>query len=206
MLKNILKNKTLNYVMTILLVILCPAICIYLANYILRQGLVVTLRYLLPRWKVASIAYILFLLITIIITLITRKVSLAYLLTGGISIIGGAAHYFKTNFRGEALFPADIVFLNAAKDMVQQFNIQLTKAMIISVIILAFFVMFSALFTLPKISDKYYINIVLAVVTLFAAKGYWDNCILNTQYYKDMGFYENMYPIDIYYSKKYLLI
>jgi len=203
MLKNILKNKTLNYVMTILLVILCPVICIYLANYILRQGLVVTLRYLLPRWKIASVAYIFFFLLTVIITLLSRKVSLAYLLMGGISIIGGAAHYFKTNFRGEALFPADIVFLNAAGDMVQQFNIQLTKAMIISIIILAFFVMFSALFTLPKISDKYYINIVLAVVTLFATKGYWDNCILNTQYYKDMGFYENMYPIDIYYSNTF---
>ncbi|MBR4036775.1 MAG: hypothetical protein IKJ05_08650, partial [Oscillospiraceae bacterium] len=202
-LQSTIKNKTFNYIMTALLAVFCPFLCIYLANYILRQGLVVTLRYLIPRWKIASVAYILFLLITLAITFITRKVSIAYLLTGGISVVGGAAHYFKTNFRGEALFPADIIFLGAAGDMVNQFNIQLTKAMIISIIILVFFVMFSALFTLPKISGKYYFNVLFALLAVFATKWYWDNGIMNTQYYKDMGFYENMYPIDIYYSNTF---
>ena len=203
MVKNILKNKKVNYVMTLLLLILCPALCIYLSNYILRQGLVVALRYVLSKWKIASIGYFIMFLVSAVITFATRKVALAYLVVGGISVFAAAAHFFKTNFRGEALFPSDIVFASAAGDMFSQFNISLTPAMIMSLIILAVAVVFSALFTLPKINNRYYINLIAAAVFAVSAVFYWNNYVLNTQHYKNMGFYENMNPIDIYYSNTF---
>ncbi len=203
MIKNILKDRKVNYICTILLLVLCPALCIYLSNYILRQGLVVTLKYILPRWKIAGIGYILMLLVSTVITFVTRKVALAYLVTGGISVFGAAAHFFKTTFRGEALFPSDIVFATAAGDMVSQFNISLTEAMIVSLVILVTAVVFSSLFTLPEIKNKYYINVIVAAVFSLATAFYWNNYILDTQYYKNMGFYENMNPVDIYYSNTF---
>ena len=203
MIKDLLKNKKLNYIMTALLVIACPALCIYLSNYVLRQGLVVALRYVLPRWKIASIGYILLLLLTGVITFVTRKVALSYLVLGGISVFAASAHYFKSSFRGEALFPSDIVFLSAAGDMVDQFNISLTPAIVISFVFVALAVVFSACFTLPKIKNKYTNNLVVAVIFALVTMFYWNNNILNTQYYKDKGFFENMNPIDVYYSNTF---
>ena len=83
--------------MTVLLVILCPALCVFLSNYVLRQGIVVTLRYLIPRWKIASIGYILFLLFTVIITFVTRKVAVSYFLLGIITICDSANSLHFTN-------------------------------------------------------------------------------------------------------------
>ena len=189
--------------MTALLVIACPALCIYLSNYVLRQGLVTTLRYILPRWKIASIGYIVLFILTGIITFISRKVAVSYLLLGGISVVAAAAHYFKSTFRGEALFPSDIVFLSAAGDMMTQFNISFTPAMLTALALLAVAVIFASFFTLPKIRDKYFNNLIVAVVFALTGVFYLNNSILNAQYYTDKGFYENMNPIDVYYSNTF---
>ena len=203
MIKNFLKDKKVNYIMTVLLIALCPALCIYLSNYVLRQGLVTALKYVLPRWKIASIGYIVLFILTGVITFVSRKVAVSYLLLGGISVVAAAAHYFKSTFRGEALFPSDIVFLSAAGDMMTQFNISFTPAMITALVLLAVAVIFTSFFTLPKIKDKYFNNLIVAVVFVMVGVFYWNNSILNAQYYTDKGFYENMNPVDVYYSNTF---
>ncbi len=201
--KNLFKSKKINCVATILLLILCPVLCIYLSNYILRQGLVVTLKYLFPRMRIASIGYLFMLFVSLLITLITRRVVFAYIIMGGISLIGGASHYFKTLYRGEALFPADLVFLKSTGGLISQFNIQLTPAMYISIAILLACVLLSVPFKLPDFKNGYRSNIILSVVVCFMFCIYGKTCLLNTNYYKNLGFYENMNPVDIYYTNTF---
>ena len=157
-------NEKLNNIGIFFLILGCPAFTIFFTNYVIRGGFFVTIDYLANKLYQAGITYIPMLLVTVILTLIFRKVSLSYLLMGGISIIGGCAYYFKMMYRGEVLWPTDLVFASAVGTMAEEFNIQLTAEMKEALIALAAAVLISHIFTMPKIRGKYSRNIALSVV------------------------------------------
>ena len=75
--------------------------------------------------------------------------------------------------------------------------------MILSIIFLLIATSVTWVFTLPKFKNKYIFNIISAAVLCVLTFLYWNNCILNTDFYKKINFYENMNPIDTYYSNTF---
>ena len=63
--------------------------------------------------------------------------------------MGACAYYFKMLYRGEVLWPSDVVFASAAGSMMKDFNIALTGDMKKAFAALVVFVAVSAFFTLP---------------------------------------------------------
>ena len=175
--------KYINNLGNFLLILACPAFAIFFANYILRGGFFVTLDYLGNKLLQAGIAYIPMLLITVIITLVCRKVSVAYLVIGGVSMLGASAYYFKMLFRGEVLWPSDIVFASAAGSMLEEFNISLTQDMKIALAALAVAVVFSSFFTMPLIRGKYKNNLIVSVVFALLLGLDAKMCFLNPEFY-----------------------
>ena len=197
-------DKKLNNIGLFLAVVACPAFAIFFANYVIRGGFFVTMDYMLNKLVYAGIAYIPLFFLTAIITLVVRKVSAAYLLIGGISIIGGSAYYFKMYYRGEVLWPTDIVFANAAGTMIDEFNITLTAEMKEALFALAVVTVVSHIFTMPKIKGRYLNNIIatllVAVLLAVDAKMY----LFNIKYYRKMDTFNYLKsPAEIYHRNTF---
>ena len=196
--------KFINNLGNFLLILACPAFAIFFANYILRGGFFVTLDYLGNKLLQAGIAYIPMLLITVIITLVCRKVSVAYLVIGGVSLLGASAYYFKMLFRGEVLWPSDIVFASAAGSMLEEFNISLTQDMKIALAALAVAVVFSSFFTMPLIRGKYKNNLIVSVVFALLLGLDAKMCFLNPEFYDSIESFSYVSnPTNIYHRNTF---
>ena len=202
--KSFFKSKPVNYLMTAVFVLICPAFAVFFANYVIRGGLMPTIDYMLNKLPQARIGYMPMLFLTMIITFTVRKVSVAYLLIGGISIIGGSAYYFKMLYRGEVLWPTDIVFLDAAGSMLKEFNISLTAEMKEALFALVVAVVISHIFTMPKIKGRYILNVIMAgaaAVLLFANA---KLCFLNPDFYSKIeSFAYISNPTNIYHRNTF---
>lgn len=204
MIKELLNNRKVNYVITTLFVLACPVFSIFFANYIIRGGLMNTLDYMGNKLLQASIAYIPMLIISIIITLVFRKVVVAYITIGGISLMGACAYYFKMLYRGEVLWPSDVVFASAAGSMMKDFNIALTGDMKKAFAALVVFVAVSAFFTLPRIKGKYKNNLTLSVVFVILLGIDAKVCFLNQEFYDSIESFSYISnPTNIYYRNTF---
>ena len=196
--------KFINNVGNFLLILACPAFAIFFANYIIRGGLLNTLDYMGNKLLQASIAYIPMLIITIIITLIFRKVVVAYITVGGISLFGASAYCFKMLYRGEVLWPSDIVFASAAGSMMEEFNISLTEDMKKAFLVLAVAVLVSSFFTMPLIKGKYKNNLILSAVFMVLFGIDAKMCFLNQEYYDSIESFSYISnPTNIYYRNTF---
>ena len=196
--------KFINNLGNFLLILACPAFAIFFANYIIRGGLLTTLDYMGNKLLQASIAYVPMLIITIIITLIFRKVAVAYITVGGISLFGASAYYFKMLYRGEVLWPSDIVFATAAGSMMEEFNIYLTEDMKKAFAMLAVAVIVSIFFTMPLVKGKYRNNLILSAVFVVLLGIDAKMCFLNQEFYDSIESFSYISnPTNIYHRNTF---
>ena len=118
--------------------------------------------------------------------------------------MGACAYYFKMLYRGEVLWPSDVVFASAAGSMMKDFNIALTGDMKKAFAALVVFVAVSAFFTLPRIKGKYKNNLTLSVVFVILLGIDAKVCFLNQEFYDSIESFSYISnPTNIYYRNTF---